>query len=77
MINPAIAMKIMNAKNKFTQNHPRFVAFLKVVFSGGIEEGTVIEITVTKPGQEAVTSNIRVTQGDLELLDTLKEIGNV
>lgn len=74
MINPAIVMKIMNAKNKFTQNHPKFVAFLNVVFSGGIEEGTVIEITVTKPGQAALTSNIRVTQEDLELMDTLKEI---
>lgn len=75
MMNPAIVMKVMNAKNKFTQNHPKFVAFLNAMFSGGIEEGTVIEITVTKPGQAAVTANIRVKQEDLELMDMLNEIG--
>ena len=71
-MNPASIMKIMSAKNKFTANHPKFVSFLNAVFSTGIEEGTVIEITVTKPGQNPVTSNIRVQQSDLELLQELK-----
>lgn len=75
MLNPASLMKIMNAKNVFAGNHPKFVAFLNAVFSGGIEEGTIIEITVTKPGQEAVTSNIKLQQSDLELLHELKELG--
>ena len=74
-MNPAMMMKIMGAKNKFTQNHPKFVAFLNAMFSNGIEEGTVIEITVTKQGQGTVTSNLRVTRDDLELLETLKEMG--
>ncbi len=74
-MNPATMMKIMNAKNKFTSNHPKFVAFLNAMFAGGIEEGTIIEITVTKPGCEAVTSNIKVRQDDLELIDSLKELG--
>ena len=42
MMNPANIMKIMNAKNKFTANHPKFVAFLSAVFSREMEEGTVI-----------------------------------
>ncbi len=74
MFNPAMIMKLMNAKNKFTNNHPKFVAFLGAMFSGGIPEGTVIEITVTKPGQQAVTSNLMVKQEDLELLETLKDM---
>lgn len=32
MMNPAAMMKLMNAKNKFTVNHPKFAAFLKAVF---------------------------------------------
>lgn len=75
MFNPAIAMKLMNAKNKFTNNHPKFVAFLSAMFSTGIQEGTIIEITVTKPGQPPVTSNIMVKQEDLELMETLKDLG--
>jgi hypothetical protein len=74
MMNPASIMKIMNAKNKFTTNHPKFTAFLSTVFANGIEEGTVIEMTVTKPGEVPVTTNIRVQQSDLELLQELREL---
>lgn len=74
MINPASLMKIMNAKNKFTENHPKFVAFLNAAFANGIEEGTVIEMTVTKPDGAPITTNIKVQQSDLELLAQLKEL---
>lgn len=74
MINPASLMKIMNAKNKFTENHPKFVAFLNAVFANGVETGTVIEMTVTKPGEAPLTANIKVQQSDLELLAQLKEL---
>ena len=50
MLNPASVMKLMNAKKKFSDNHPKFVAFLNMIFSKGITEGTIIEITVTRPG---------------------------
>ena len=74
MVNPAAMMKIMQAKNKFTENHPKFVQFLSSAFSGGIEEGTVIELSVEKPGQNKMTSNIKVKQSDLELLAELKNL---
>ncbi|MBD5556318.1 MAG: hypothetical protein HDQ95_13535 [Roseburia sp.] len=69
-------MKIMNAKNKFTENHPKFVAFLNAVFSAGIIEDTVIEITVTRPGETPITTNMKVKQSDLDLLNELKDIAN-
>ena len=53
-MNPASIMKIMNAKNKFTENHPKFMAFLHAVF--------------------AMTTNIKVRQSDLELLQELREL---
>ena len=77
MINPASIMKIMNAKNKFTANHPKFAAFLNAVFSTGITEGTIIEITVTKPGEEPITTNMKVQQSDLELLRELQDIAKM
>ncbi len=73
-MNPASIMKIMNAKNTFTANHPKFAAFLGAVLKRGIEEGTIIEITVQKPGQEPMTSNIKVQQSDLELLQEIGEL---
>ena len=69
-----VSLKIMNARNKFVENHPKFAAFLNAVFSAGIREGTVIEITVTKPGEEPITTNTKVLQSDLDLLDELKNL---
>lgn len=74
MMNPASIMKLMSAKNKFSDNHPKFVAFLSMIFSRGITEGTIIEITVTRPGEAQVTSNMKVLQSDLELMEELKNI---
>lgn len=76
-MNPAILMKLMSAKNTFVNNHPKFVAFLSTIFKDKIEEGTVIEISVQKPGQEKITSNIKVQQSDLDLLQSLMELGNM
>ena len=75
MMNPADMMKIMSAKNKFDANHPKFSAFLRAVFSRPIEEGTIIEITVTRPGEEAITPTLKVQQSDLELVQELQNIG--
>lgn len=73
-MNPASIMKLMSAKNKFQKNHPKFVAFLNRCFAGGLKEGTIIEITVTNR-EAPITSNIKVQQSDLELLEELKEMG--
>ena len=73
-MNSASMLKLMGASNQFNRNHPKFSAFLKVVFSRQIEEGTVIELRVTRPGEEPITTNIKVQQSDLELLEELKEL---
>lgn len=73
-MNPASILKLMSAKAQFSNNHPKFEAFLKSVFSRPIEEGTVIEIAVTRPGEKPVAANIKVQQSDLELLEEMKEL---
>lgn len=77
MMNPANIMKIMNAKNKFTANHPKFVAFLSAVFSREMEEGTVIEITLTRPGEEPMTTNMKIQQSDLDLMRELQDMAKI
>lgn len=74
MVNPASIVKLMSAKNKFTANHPKFVNFLTYNFKRGIPEDTVIEITVTRPGEEPISGNLVVLQSDLELLNELKDL---
>lgn len=74
MINPAAMMQIMTALKKFESTHPKFVAFIKTMFGKGITEGTIIELTVINPGQDPVTTNIRVQQSDLELVKQLQDL---
>lgn len=74
MMNPSALMKMMQARNQFTAKHPKFSAFCKDVFSRGIDAGTVIEITVARPGEEPITANMRVQQEDLDLLQSLQEL---
>lgn len=73
-MNPAAILKIMNAKGKLEKNHPKFMAFLQMVFSRPMEEGTIIEITLTRPGEEPIRANLKVLQEDIELLQDLKDI---
>lgn len=77
MVNPAVLWKLSAAKKKFSENHPKFEAFVRAVFLGSnsIPEGTIIEISVTRPGEEPITTNIKVQQSDLELVNDLKELG--
>lgn len=74
MMNPSTIMKIMNAKNKFSANHPKFVAFLNAAFSREMAEGTIIEITMTRPGEEPLTTNMKIQQSDLELMREIQDI---
>ena len=71
-MNAATIMKLISAKIHYSRNHPRFQAFLKSILSQKIEEGTIIEVTVTRPGEEPVTANLKVMQSDLEMFDELK-----
>lgn len=73
-MNPMGMMKIMNALNTFKSNHPKFATFIELVVKGGVPEGSVIEITLTRPGEEPITANMKVQQSDIELLQSLKEL---
>ncbi len=64
--------RALGAINSFKSNHPKFFSFIDTVIRPGIPVDTVIEISVTKPGQEKVTTNIKVKESDLELFESLK-----
>jgi hypothetical protein len=68
-----MVMKFMAAKNQFEQTHPKFAAFFGTILKQGVEEGSVIEITVTRPDGTPVTANMKVQQSDIELIRQLKE----
>lgn len=73
-MNPQGMFQIMNALNTFRENHPKFAQFFGKYIKSGLPEGSIIEITVTKPGEVPVTANMKVLQSDLELVKALKDI---
>ena len=75
MVNPAQLMKLMGMKKKFSDTHPKFAAFWNDMLAGGVEAGTILEITVTRPGKEPVTANMKVQPSDLEMIQDLKNMG--
>lgn len=67
-------MKIMEALNTFRSNHPKVVQFVQHVFGGRLEEDTIIEISVKKPGQEPVTTNMKIKQSDIDMMEEIKNM---
>ena len=64
----------MGAITTFRNNHPKFSEFMSKYIKSGVPEGSVIEITVTRPGEDPVTTNMKVQQADLELFQSLKNM---
>ena len=52
----------------FRKNHPKFPSFLNAVSHNALEEGTVIEISVTSPSDKNYVTNIKLRQDDLEII---------
>lgn len=72
MVNPASVFKIKKAWDTFTANHPKFPAFMQAASQGMIAEDSIIDVTITAPDGRKVSTNVKITQSDLELFETLK-----
>lgn len=67
-------MKMRAAWGKFASNHPKFSAFLGDVGRSGAPEGTIIEIHMEYPDGRHISSNMRVTASDIELIESLRSM---
>lgn len=65
-------LKLKGMWDQFTQRHPKFPAFLKAMTQGAVTEGSVIEITVTTADGRRISSNLKVTREDMELVEEVK-----
>ena len=66
-------MKIKGAWDTFSGNQPQFVTFLNYMSQTKIDEGTVFSISVKRPDSDKeIKTNLKVTESDLELFETLK-----
>jgi len=60
----------------FQKNHPKFSSFLNAAAHNALEEGTVIEISVTSPSNKNYVTNIKLKQDDLDFLRELQSLNS-
>lgn len=66
-------LKVKKARDSFVQIHPKIADFFAQQFANGeIEEGTVLELRVKKPNQNATTAKLTVSKKDIEIIEQLK-----
>lgn len=71
-MNPMAMMKVKGLMDKFRENHPKVPLFFSAA-AQNINEGSIIEISVTTAGGKNLCTNMRVTAEDMELLAQLKD----
>ena len=74
-MNPMALLKAKKSWETICGNHPRFPAFMQAVQSAGIQEGTIIEVSVTTPAGKTMTTNVRLTASDMQAFNDLKGLG--
>lgn len=74
MVNPTILFKIKGAWEKFSSNHPKFPMFLSAVGQKGIQADDVIEIKIIAKDGSNMCTNVKLTESDMELFQSLKEM---
>lgn len=74
MFNPANLFKLKQAKDTFINNHPKFPLFLQAVQKDAIKTGTIIEIKVIKENGETLTTNVKLKDSDIQLMDELSNM---
>ncbi len=72
-MNPFALLKAKERMNMFFQAHPRMQPFIMAV-KDDMRPGTVIEITVKTEEGKTTTSNIKLTEEDIE---TIHILGNI
>ena len=74
MLNFQALMMFNQAKAKFMENHPQVQTFLDNVSGREPEVGQEVAIAVRYPDGAEYKAGVRITESDLELLNTLREL---
>ncbi|KJJ73409.1 hypothetical protein [Clostridium sp. FS41] len=74
-MNPMLLLQLKPSWEQFKTNHPKLMNFVKAASKDGfMDEGTLIEISITNSSGKTIASNVRVKQEDLTFLTTFKSV---
>ena len=66
-------LQLKSLWQRFTNQHPKFPAFLRAA-QPALKEGSILSFTITTPEGKTLESNLKVTSTDLELVESLKQL---
>ncbi|MCR5342067.1 MULTISPECIES: hypothetical protein [unclassified Butyrivibrio] len=75
-INPMAIMALQQKLGTFKQEHPRVLPFLGAVKDSAMDIGTIIDMKVTTTDGVEKQCNIKITQNDIDIFQTLMNINN-
>ena len=70
-MNPAMLLTLKKKWEEFSTRHPKFVSFIEALKGRGVQEGSIIDITVTMPDGQQFQSNLKLTAEDIEMIRSL------
>lgn len=70
-MNPMEMMQFAKDLENFKKNHPKVAKFLALEFGKGLPEGSILELKITRPGEEEKVSNMRILSDDQKFLKKL------
>ncbi len=77
MFNPNLIFDIQRKWQAFTEEHPKFPAFLRAVSATKLNPGSIIEFNITTAEGQNISSNVKLTEKDVEMLeDIIKMVKN-
>lgn len=74
-INPMLLVKLKTELNNFRKRHPGFTSFVRAVRRKGVPEDSVLDVKITTPDGETMTTNFRVSADDLAFIRMISDLG--
>ena len=72
MKNPAKLLKLKRQWDGFASRHPKLLRYLAYVSDYSLEEGAILDLTVTDAEGKALHSNAKLTAEDVAFLQELR-----
>lgn len=74
MINPMKLIQLKPMWGKFQKNHPKFRQFFSAAAKVGVKEGSVISISIKTTDGKELSTNVKLTEEDMEMIHTISEM---
>lgn len=73
-MNPARLLRLKRLWSGFAGRHPKMLRYLAYISDHNLEEGTVLDITVTDPRGGSLHSNAKLTAEDVAFLQEVRAV---